>query len=105
VIRPERYASHCEASNAAVEEALHEVRDVQPNQAKDRLYFHHLLQCFLHTASYWSLIELDFRNPLLDESILDFLKRVPERLRLDKVLYRQALARKYPALVQFPLHN
>ena len=37
VIRPERYASLCEASDAAVEEALHEVRDVQPNQAKDRL--------------------------------------------------------------------
>ena len=52
--------------------------------------------------SYWKLIELDYRNPFLDESILGFMKRVPERLRLDKALYRQALARKYPALVQFP---
>lgn len=102
VIRAEHYKPLSEASNAAIEEVLSEVRDLPPNQAKDYFYFAHRLQCFLHTASYYRQVELDQRNVLLDEPILSFMIRVPERLRINKRLYRNAVARKYPNLARFP---
>jgi hypothetical protein len=45
---------------------------------------------------------LDQRNVLLDDPILDFLAKVPDPLRIDKMLYRRAVARAYPRLAQFP---
>jgi asparagine synthetase B (glutamine-hydrolysing) len=107
-VRREWYGRLCEASDAAIEDVLREVRHLPPNQAKDRLYYEHRLQCYLHTASYWKQIEIDQRNVLLDEPILDFMTRVPERLRVDKALYRSTLAHRYPDLAGIPLarhHN
>jgi asparagine synthetase B (glutamine-hydrolysing) len=101
-IRPEQRASLDEASDRAIDAALDEVRGLDPNQAKDCLYFAHRLQCYLHPASYYKQVELDQRNVLLDEPILDFLSRVPEPLRFDKWLYRDAMARTYPELARFP---
>jgi hypothetical protein len=47
-------------------------------------------------------MELDQRNVLLDEPILDFLARVPQPPRFDKQLYREAMLRTYPQLARFP---
>jgi asparagine synthetase B (glutamine-hydrolysing) len=102
VIRPEKYAAMCAASDDNIEEALGEVRALPPNQAKDVLYFDHRLQAYLQPASYWKQVELDQRNVLLDEPILDFLARVPEPLRIEKALYRRAIALRYPDLARFP---
>ena len=103
VIQGTRYDELCEASDAAVEQALLEARDFTPNQAKDFFYFTHRLQCYLQTASYYKQIELDQRNVLLDDPILDFLAKVPDPLRIDKMLYRRVVAEKYSLLTQFPL--
>ena len=103
VIRPEHWATLADASDGAIDAALDEVRSLDPNRAKDFLYFAHRLQCYLGTAGYYKQVELDQRNVLLDEPILDFLARVPERLRIDKKLYRDAMARTYPDLARLPL--
>lgn len=102
VIRPEHRAALDDASDGAIDAALNEVRGIDPNRAKDFLYFTHRLQCYLHTAGYYKQMELDQRNVLLDEPILDFLARVPEPLRFDKKLYRDAMARTYPDLARLP---
>ncbi len=103
VVRPMHYAEFCDASDTAVEKALLGTSDLSPNQAKDFFYFKHRLQCYLQTASYYKQVELDQRNPLLDDSILDFLAKVPDELRIDKLLYRRVLNQKYPLLSQFPI--
>lgn len=102
VIRPEHLARLRDASDSAMANVLAEVKDLPPNQAKDYLYFSHRLQCYLHTASYYKQIELDQRNVLLDDTILDFMSEVPDDLRVDKQLYREALPLAYPALAKFP---
>jgi len=102
VIRETHYNEFCEASDAAVERALSEARDLSPNQAKDFFYFNHRLQCYLQTASYYKQIEMDHRNILLDDQILNFLAKVPDSLRVDKMLFRQVVIREYPLLAQFP---
>jgi len=102
IVRETYYNQLCEASDAAIDSALNEARDLSPNQAKDFFYFSHRLQCYLQTASYYKQIELDHRNVLLDDPILDFLTKVPDSMRVDKMLFRQTIIRRYPQLVQFP---
>jgi hypothetical protein len=98
---PNVYRELCDASDEAINSALKPVLDLEPNDAKDHLYFAHRLQGYLNTAAYFKQLLLDHRNVLLDESLLDFLAMVPTRLRIDKLLYRRAMARKYPALWKF----
>ena len=93
---PNVYRELCDASDLAIDSALKPVLDLEPNGAKDQLYFAHRLQGYLNTAAYFKQLLLDHRNVLLDESLLDFLAMVPTRLRIDKLLYRRAMARKYP---------
>lgn len=102
VIRATRYSELCDASDAAVDQVLLEVHDLRPDQAKDYFYFRHRLQCYLQTASYYKQVELDQRNVLLDDTILDFLVRVPDHLRIDKLLFRKVVFKTYPRLAQFP---
>jgi hypothetical protein len=102
VIHPARYRELSAASDAAVDGALAEARDFTPNRAKDFFYFTHRLQCYLQTASYYKQVELDQRNVLLDDPILDFLAKVPDPLRIDKLLYRKVVAQKYSRLAGFP---
>jgi asparagine synthetase B (glutamine-hydrolysing) len=92
----------CDASDASIDAYLAEVDGLSPNQAKDYLYYSHRLQGYLNSASYYKQLFLDQRNCLLDETILDFMSRVPDRLRIDKLLYRQAMYRAYPHLWRFP---
>jgi len=101
-IRAEHYDDWCDASQTVFQEATLEVDGSNPNDAKDYLYFAHRLQGYLNTASYYKLCWLDQRNVLLDDEILNFLEWVPARLRVDKLLYRRAMARAFPQLWQLP---
>jgi len=101
-IRPTQYEALCEASDSAIEKALAEASDLTPNQAKDFFYFTHRLQYYLQSGSYFRQIELDQRNVLLDDSILDFMAKVPDSLRIDKMLFRDVVKQQYPDLARFP---
>lgn len=101
-IRAEHYDEWSKASEAVFANATREVSGTGPNDALDILYFTHRLQGYLNTASYYKLCWLDQRNVLLDDEILDFLELVPARLRVDKLLYRRAMARAFPRLWQLP---
>jgi len=96
------YDEWCRASEAALTDAQEEVRGTPIDDAKDYLYFAHRIEGYLNTASYYKQIYLDQRNVLLDEDILDFYERVPAALRIDKLLYRRAMARAYPQLWGLP---
>jgi len=102
VIQRSHYDELCAASDAAVEKALFEAHDLSPNRAKDFFYFTHRLQGLLQTASYLKQIELDQRNVLLDGSILDFMAKVPDPIRVDKLLYRRVVNQEYSHLAKFP---
>jgi len=96
------YDDWCRASDEALTTAEEEVRGSPADDAKDYLYFAHRLEGYLNTASYYKLVWLDQRNALLDEDILDFFELVPAALRVDKLLYRRAMARAFPELWALP---
>ena len=102
VIQGSCYDELCEASDAAVERGLLEVRDLSPNQSQEFIYFNRELQTRAQIGSYYKQIELDYRSPLLDESILDFMAKVPDPMRVDKLIFRRVFNRAYPRLAQFP---
>lgn len=90
------------AQRATMKGVMAEVEGMTPNQAKDYLYFTHRLQCYLHSASYYKQVELEQRNILLDDELLEILPRVSDPLRSDKKLFRQMVARRYPRLLRVP---
>ena len=102
IIQKTYYDEMCEASDAAVERVVSEVRDLSPDQAQDFFHYRRCLQTWLQSACYYKQIELDLRNPLLDNSILDFMAKVPDPLRVKKLLYRKVFSTEYPHLAQFP---
>lgn len=102
-VRPEWYETLCEAGDEAYDEARSEIEDVDPEERLDRVYYAHRLEGYLNTASYFKQFAVDQRNVLLDEGILDLMPSIPARLRGDKYLFTQAMARAYPRLWQFPI--
>lgn len=101
-ISPRYFDDWCRASDAALRKTEEEVHGSAADDAKDYLYFAHRLEGYLNTASYPKLVCLDQRNVLLDEDILDFFELVPAALRVDKLLYRRAMARAFPDLWALP---
>jgi hypothetical protein len=101
-IRPELYERWCAASDASFERVTQEVAGLEPNDAKDSLYFAHRLEGYLNTASYFKMPWLDQRNALLDDDILEFLEHVPWRLRIEKGLYHRAMRLAFPRLWEMP---
>jgi hypothetical protein len=64
----------------ALEESVADILDgrraMDPNDAKDYLYFNHRLQRYLGSSAYFKQVVLAHRNPLLDSEILDFIARI-----------------------------
>ena len=99
LIAPGARRAAIEASEATFDAIRDRYGDLVPNQAKDGLYFDTRLANYLQPANYWRQTVFDERNPLLDDDILAFLAEVPEELRIDKALFRDAtsvLTRDWP---------
>lgn len=78
------------------------IQGMEPNDAKDYVYFTHRLQTYLHSCAAYKQVLFEHRNVLLDDSILTFLRRVPWHLRLNKNLYEKAVLALYPPLNSIP---
>jgi hypothetical protein len=94
-VRSERVIAILNAQGEAFSTIAREVEGLTPQQAKDCIYFDHRLQTYLGTQNRLLTASLDHRNPLLDESLLDFMERVPDSLRAHKLLYQRVLANRY----------
>jgi hypothetical protein len=103
---PRYYQSWSDGSDAVMDRLKTETQGMEPDDAKDYLYFTHRLQCYLHSAAYYKQVLLDHRNVLLDDLILDFIARVPGCLRVYKKLYMKTVFAMYPDLWSVPnLHS
>ncbi|HEX7342994.1 MAG TPA: asparagine synthase-related protein [bacterium] len=63
---------------------------------KDHLYYTLRLCGYLNPLSQLKQIELDLRNPFLDNEILDFVSLLPEKLRLGKALFKATVKGLFP---------
>jgi asparagine synthetase B (glutamine-hydrolysing) len=102
VMRHDPYRMCAIALEESVTGLIDTCRGMEPNDAKDYLYFNHRLQRYLGSTAYFKQVVLDHRNPLLDPTILDFIPRIPRNLRLEKTLFMECIRRRYPNLCRFP---
>lgn len=65
---------------------------------KDFFYLDQRLKYYLNPLNYIKTIEVESRNPWVDNDILDFMCTVPIKYRLDKNLYRKTIVKMFPKL-------
>ncbi len=105
IIEARFYSLWSAASDTVMTNVRASIQGMDANDAKDYLYFTHRLQGYLHTAAYYKQVYLDHRNILLEDSILEFLTRVPSQYRLDKGLFRKVVRELNPMLFTVPIAN
>jgi len=65
---------------------------------KDFFYLDQRLKNYLNYLNHVKRMEIEIRNPFIDNDILDFLKEVPYRYRIGKKLYIRAIKELFPRL-------
>jgi hypothetical protein len=103
LLHPRYYQKWSDGSDAVMDRLNAEIYGMEPDDAKDYLYFAHRLQYHLNSAAYYKQILLDHRNVFLDDPILDFIARVPSHLRVYKKLYMKTVFAMYPDLWSVPV--
>jgi len=68
---------------------------------KDHLYFTQRLWGYLNPLSQLKQVEVDLRNPFLDNEILDFIGLLPMELRLGRTLFKMTVERLFPEFQTF----
>jgi asparagine synthase (glutamine-hydrolysing) len=90
---------------ALYEEILNGLPDTNDFQIlKDFTYYD---QRISHTLTYWREYFhgpfITTTQPLLDNEILDFIRKLPNELRYDKILYKETLHDMFPDLFEVPI--
>jgi len=96
------YRRFVEAGDAIFDNLLEVCKDMEPNDAKEYLYFTQRFQNYMGSARYYKQVLFDHRNPLMDETILDFMSCVQRELRENRILFIEALKKRYSKLLEFP---
>lgn len=69
--------------------------------------FAYLDQRISHTLMYWRELFIapfiKVTQPLLDNDLLDFIRKLPNELRYDKILYKETLHEMFPDLFSIPI--
>jgi asparagine synthetase B (glutamine-hydrolysing) len=102
LLRAKYFRLWCDGAAGAICALRSKTRGMHFNDAKDYMYLTQRLECYLNSAAVYSRLLLDHRNVLLDAPILEFLSRVPWRLRLYKHLWRSVVAASHPSFDQIP---
>lgn len=102
LLLPEVYEICRSAGDHAFDALYRDCQELEPNDAKDMLFFSHRLQNYLGPASYYKRVLFRQVDPLLCDEILDFMSFVPRNLRCDKVVLHAALKKMNPDLARIP---
>ncbi|MGH8057666.1 MAG: asparagine synthase-related protein, partial [Candidatus Entotheonellia bacterium] len=65
---------------------------------KDFFYLDQRLQYYLHPLTYIKTLEVEVRTPYLDNDILDFVRTIPAKYRIEKNLFKHVVTESFPAL-------
>lgn len=102
VLLPQTYNRCRHAGDEAFDSLLRDCKQIEPNDAKDMLYFAHRLQNYLGPAAYYKRILFKQIDPLLCDEILDFMRLVPRSMRFEKAILYGALHHLNPQLARIP---
>lgn len=98
LLRPKAYDALAESSAEVVGRIVGRCAMRDPQNRRDVFYLEQRLTQYLHPLTWVKAVEIEIRNPYLDDDILEFLATVPARYRVERQLYRSALVQAFPAL-------
>ena len=90
-----------EINRRQIQELLAASPYAELHDRKDHLYFSQRLWGYLNPLSQLKQVEMDLRNPFLDNEILDFIGLLPMKLRLGKTLFKATVERLFPEFQTF----
>lgn len=79
------------------------------NKNLSNIYFKHFLENHVNNYTYFTVFRyrhlFNYRAPFLDNDLVDFMRKVPPKLRFGQKLYKAMLLSKYPELFRLPTKN
>ena len=102
LLRPERAMLLRAASHRVLGGILAEAEGLRPSQARDVIGFEHHLQTFLASSAGYKTVLFSHLTPMLDDGLLDLMELAPDGMRTGKVLFRRAMASRFPQLWRHP---
>ncbi|MGH8071384.1 MAG: asparagine synthase-related protein [Candidatus Entotheonellia bacterium] len=82
--------------DTTLEDLLKKVNFKTIHSKKDFFYLDQRLKHYLNPLSYVKRIEIEIRNPFIDNDILDFVVSLPEKYRIRKYLYTKTIREMFP---------
>jgi Asparagine synthase len=90
------------ASEAVMDEAMAGLASRTPTGKRDELWYAFGIRRLLAPYNAVRHQDLEVYTPFLDRRLLEWLRRVPEALRAEKRLVRDALSRRFPDVASIP---
>ena len=98
ILKDSYYESFIERNSKTITTISSKCDAKNTHNRKDFFYLDQRLNHYLNPLSYIKIIEVELRNPWVDNDILDFMGTVPIKYRLDKNLYRKTIVKMFPEL-------
>jgi asparagine synthase/glutamine amidotransferase-like protein len=86
-----------------VEEVLDECPAQDFTDRRDFFFYTQHVGGYTNPSTYYKLTVLEVQNPWLDKPLLDFIQRLPTRLRSDRYLWKQTLRLMFPEVMAIPV--
>ena len=102
LLTPELLALLAPASEAVMDEAMAGLASRTPTGKRDELWYAFGIRRLLAPYNAVRHQDLEVYTPFLDRRLLEWLRRVPEALRAEKRLVRDALSRRFPDVASIP---
>lgn len=102
LLAPELLGLLASASEAVMNEAMSGLASRTPTGKRDELWYEFGIRRLLAPYNAVRHQDLEVYTPFLDRRLLEWLRRVPEALRAEKRLVREALSRRFPNVASIP---
>jgi asparagine synthetase B (glutamine-hydrolysing) len=100
-LRPDFRKKLVEISRARLQSLCAECPYDNLHDRKDYFYFTQRIFGYLNPLSQLKQQVIDLRNPFLDNALLDFIRRMPRRMRLGKRLFKTVVRTMFPEFEPF----
>lgn len=103
IIRDDKHRDLNETHNCNLKEALARSKSANLHNRKDFFHLDQRLISYANPLSYLKRIEIETRNPLIDNELLDLNAKIPYQHRIDKKLFYESLRKDFPKLSVVPI--
>jgi hypothetical protein len=98
---PDLRATMTDGSDRIVDALIQAGERLEPNDFTHRAYFSDRYQRLSGATAYYKQVLMDHRSPLMDNTLLDIIQRLPQTCRDDKALLYYIVKTRYPELAGF----